>query len=158
MQKITPFLWFDNQAEEAVNFYASIFTDAKIGTISRYPEGTPNPAGTVMVVEFELFGEKYLAMNGGPHFKFNPSVSFMINCEAQEEVDYYWEKLLEGGGEPTACGWLTDKYGLSWQITPSMLIPCYNQGTPEQASRVMQAMMQMVKLDIPTLKKAFDGD
>jgi len=158
MQKITPFLWFDTQAEEAVNFYASIFPDAKVGTISRYPEGGPSPVGSVMVAEFELFGQKYLAMNGGPYAKFNEAVSFMIECETEDELDYYWEKLLEGGGEPQACGWLKDKYGFSWQVTPALLIGLYTKGTPEQASRVMQAMMQMVKLDGPALQRAFDGE
>ncbi len=157
MQKITPFLWFDTQAEEALNFYASIFPDAKIGTISRAPEGGPAPAGSVMVAEIELFGQKLLAMNGGPHVQFNDAVSFLINCETQGELDYYWDKLLEGGGEPQACGWLKDKYGLRWQVTPSMLIGFYSSGTAEQASRVMQAMMQMVKLDGPALQRAFDG-
>src|SRR5579862_8249831 len=158
MQKITPFLWFDNQAEEAVNFYASIFPDAKIGTISRYPEGAPSPAGSVMVAEIELFGQKFLAMNAGPHVKFNEAVSFMVECDTQDEVDTYWDKLQEGGGEPMVCGWLKDRYGLSWQVTPRFLMGLYTKGTPEQASRVMQAMMKMVKLDGPALQRAFDGE
>ncbi len=158
MPKITPFLWFDNQAEEAVHFYASIFPDAKIGTISRYPEGGPAPAGTVMVAEIELFGETYLAMNGGPSVTFNEGVSFMIHCETQDEVNFFWDKLLEGGGEPLACGWLKDKYGLCWQVTPSFLLELYSKGTPEQATRVMQAMMQMVKLDGPELLRVFEGE
>lgn len=158
MQKITPFLWFDNNAEEAVHFYASIFPNAKVGTISRVPEGAHAPAGTVMVAELELFGQKFLAMNGGPHFKFNEAVSFMIECETQEEVDYYWDRLLEGGGETMACGWLKDKYGLAWQVTPKFLMDMYTEGTPEQATRVMQAMMQMVKLDGPALQRAFHGE
>ena len=158
MQKITPFLWFDHQAEEAANFYASIFPDAKVGSISRFPEGGPMPGGGVMVVEFELFGETYRAMNGGPSVQFNNSVSFMINCETQEEVDYYWEKLLEGGGETQACGWLIDKYGLRWQVTPRKLMEAYTSGTPEQATRVMLAMLEMVKIDLSTIEKAFSGD
>ena len=158
MQKITPFLWFDNQAEEAVNFYVSVFRDAKVGKISRYPEGAPGPAGEVMVVEFQLFGQDFHALNGGPMFQFTPAISFVVDCDTQEEVDHYWERLLEGGGKEEMCGWLKDRYGLSWQVVPTALNRLMESGTPEQSQRVMQAMLQMVKLDVPTLQKAYDGE
>lgn len=155
IQKITPFLWFDGQAEDAARFYTSIFKNSKIGAMSRYGEGAPLPAGTVMVVEFEIEGMGFLALNGGPEYKFNESVSFMIHCDGQEEVDYYWEKLSAGGQE-IACGWLKDKFGLTWQVTPTILMKLVQDPDPAKAQRVMQAMMKMVKIDIPTLQRAYD--
>lgn len=153
MPKITPFLWFDHQAEEAVAFYTSIFKNSKIGSISRYGDAGPRPAGSVMVVEFELDGQKFAALNGGPEYRFNPAISFYVSCESQSEVDYYWEKLTEGGTE-VQCGWLTDKYGISWQIVPTILGQLLSDPDPEKAARVTQAMLQMVKLDIAELKRA----
>jgi predicted 3-demethylubiquinone-9 3-methyltransferase (glyoxalase superfamily) len=156
MQKLTPFLWFDNNAEEAVNFYASIFKDAKILDIVRYGEAGPGPAGSAMTVQFELFGQEFIALNGGPHFKFTEAISFSVNCETQEEVDDFWEKLTEGGTE-SRCGWLKDKYGLSWQVNPTILGKMLNDKDPQKAKRVMEAMLQMDKIDIPTLKRAYEG-
>jgi predicted 3-demethylubiquinone-9 3-methyltransferase (glyoxalase superfamily) len=157
MKKLTSCLWFDNQAEEAANFYCSVFKDSKIGKIARYPEGSPGPAGEVMTVEFELNGQKFLGLNGGPHFKFTEAVSFIIDCDGQEEVDYYWDKLLEGGGQPSQCGWLKDKYGLSWQVTPRQLPELMTKGTKEQGERVMQAMLKMSKIDVQKIQDAYDG-
>lgn len=157
MQKITPFLWFDTQAEEAMNFYVSIFKDSKVVSISRYPEGSPAPAGTVMTTKFELEGQEFVALNGGPTFKFTEAISLVVNCTSQEEVDYFWEKLSEGGQE-VECGWLKDKYGLSWQITPTILIDLMSSNDPKQNERVMQAMMKMVKIDIETIKRAAAGE
>jgi predicted 3-demethylubiquinone-9 3-methyltransferase (glyoxalase superfamily) len=158
MQKITPFLWFDDQAEEAVNFYPSIFKDSKIGRIFRYTEEaaekTGCPVGSVLTIEFEIEGEKFVALNGGPLFKFNESVSFVVNCDTQEEVDYFWGKLSSDGGEESACGWLRDKFGLSWQIVPTVLIDMLHDDDHEKSGRVMQAMFQMKKIDIKTLKDA----
>jgi predicted 3-demethylubiquinone-9 3-methyltransferase (glyoxalase superfamily) len=152
---ITPCLWFDTQAEEAANFYASIFSNSKIGNISRYgKEGFEvhhKPAGTAMVVSFELDGQPFTALNGGPQFKFNESVSFKISCETQDEIDYYWNNLI-AGGEEGRCGWLKDKYGVSWQVIPSILGQLMSN--PERSGRVMKAFLQMKKFDIETLKKA----
>ena len=160
MQKITPFLWYSDQAEEAANFYVSLFKNSRITKISHYPEEgtetTGRPAGSVMTVEFELEGQKFTALNGGPHFKFDEAVSFVVNCETQEEIDNYWEKLTADGGQESQCGWVKDKFGLSWQITPTMMGELY-EGTPEQSDRVMNAMLQMKKLDIAKLKAAYDG-
>lgn len=158
MQKIIPFLWFDTQAEEAANFYASVFPDAKIHHISRFPEGSPAPAGSAMVVEMSMLGLEYRFLNAGPMYKFSEAVSFQIDCANQDEVDYYWDKLLADGGQTMACGWLKDKFGLTWQVTPVQMGALFSSGTPEQSARVMQAMMQMVKLDLPTLQRAFDGE
>lgn len=155
MPRITPFLWFDTQAEEAAKFYTSIFKNSKITAIARYPEGSPGPAGTVMMVGFELDGQPFTALNAGPIFKFNESISFVVHCETQEEVDEYWEKLLEGGQE-SQCGWLKDKFGLSWQITPNALIEMLQDKDAEKSKRVMQAMLQMRKIDIGTLKQAYE--
>jgi predicted 3-demethylubiquinone-9 3-methyltransferase (glyoxalase superfamily) len=159
MQKITPFLWFDDQAEEAVKFYTSLFKNSKIGRIFRNPEEaaekTGRPAGSVLTIEFEIEGQKFVALNGGPLFKFDESVSFVINCETQEEVDYFWEKLVADGGEESACGWLKDKFGLSWQITPTVLIDMLHDNDQEKSGRVMQAMLQMQKIEIPKLKAAY---
>ena len=162
MQKITPFLWYDDKAEEAANFYCSIFKNSKVGSVTRYEgegaKASGRPAGTVMTVEFELEGQKFVGLNGGPHFKFTEAVSFVINCETQEEVDYFWEKLTADGGAESQCGWLKDKFGLSWQVTPTILPKLLQDKDPEKANRVMQAMMKMVKIDIATLKRAYDGE
>ena len=160
MQKITPFLWFDDQAEEAVNFYTALFKNSKIDRIFRYneeaAEKTGRPVGSVLTIEFEIEGQKFVALNGGPLFKFNESVSFVINCETQTEVDYFWEKLTADGGEESACGWLRDKFGLSWQITPTGLIDMLHDVDEEKSGRVMQAMFQMNRIDINTLKDAYE--
>ncbi|HZM85533.1 MAG TPA: VOC family protein [Blastocatellia bacterium] len=156
MQKITPFLWFDNNAEEAVNFYVSLFKNSKVLSITRYGEAGPGPAGTVLTAAFQLQGQEFIALNGGPQFKFSEAISFSVNCETQEEVDQYWEKLSEGG-EKGRCGWLKDKYGLSWQVNPVVLGEMLQDEDPEKAKRVMEAMLQMDKLDIETLKKAYEG-
>jgi predicted 3-demethylubiquinone-9 3-methyltransferase (glyoxalase superfamily) len=162
VQRITPCLWFDDQAEEAVGFYTGIFRNAKIVNISRYGEAGHQihgkPAGTVMAIAFELDGQTFTALNGGPMFKFNEAVSFEINCETQEEVDYYWERLSEGGDEKAQqCGWLKDKYGVSWQVVPRVLIDMLTDADPEKSQRVMGAMLQMKKIDIDQLKRAYAG-
>src|SRR6266436_7905292 len=158
MQKITPFLWYDDQAEEAANFYASIFKNSKVGKVTRYEEesarATGRPAGTAMTVEFEIEGQKFVGLNGGPHFKFTEAVSFVINCETQKEVDYFWEKLTADGGAESQCGWLKDKYDLSWQIVPTILPELFRAKDPEKLQRVMKAMLQMKKIDIAKLKQA----
>lgn len=153
MQKITPFLWFDDKAEEAAQFYMSIFRNSKLLSISRYGEAGPGPKGSVMTVAFELDGEKFVALNGGPNYSFSPAVSFVVNCETQQEVDQYWERLSEGG-EKIQCGWLRDKYGLSWQIVPTILPELLQDKDPDKRKRVMAAMLKMVKLDIEQLKRA----
>jgi len=156
MQKITPFFWFDNNAEEAANFYVSIFKNSKVLNISRYGDAGPGPKGTVLIVEFELDGQKFIALNGGPQFKFTEAVSFVVNCETQEEIDYFWEKL-SAGGEKLQCGWLKDKYGLSWQVVPTILGELMGSNE-ERSNRVMQAIQQMQKLEIEPLKRAFEGE
>jgi predicted 3-demethylubiquinone-9 3-methyltransferase (glyoxalase superfamily) len=156
MQKITPFLWFDGNAEEAVNFYTSIFKDSKILDMNRYPEGGPAPKGTVMSATFILNGQEFIALNGGPHFKFTEAVSFFVDCKTQAEVDELWGKLSAGGQEQQ-CGWLKDKFGLSWQIIPSILGKLMTDKDPQKSKRVMQAMMKMKKIDISALKKAHEG-
>ena len=153
MQKITPFLWFDNNAEEAVQFYTSIFKDSKILGTSRYGDAGPGPKGTVMTMKFELNGQEFIALNGGPHFKFTEAISFVVNCETQKEIDEYWAKLTAGGKE-VQCGWLTDKYGLSWQIVPTVLGQLMQDKDPEKVKNVTQAFMKMVKMDIEALKQA----
>jgi predicted 3-demethylubiquinone-9 3-methyltransferase (glyoxalase superfamily) len=155
-QKITPFLWFNDNAEQAMDFYTSVFKDSKIVSVSRYGDAGPGPKGTVMVGKFEIEGQEFLALNGGPHFTFTEAISLVVNCETQAEVDYYWDKLGTGG-KIQQCGWLKDKFGLSWQIVPTALGELMAKGAPEQANRVMQVMMKMVKLDIATLQKAYDG-
>ncbi len=155
MQKITPFLWFDSQAEEAANFYVSIFKDSRIKSVSRYGGGGPGPKGSVMSVTFQLEGQDFMALNGGPLFTFTPAVSFFVNCETQQEIDDLWEKLT-AGAEEVRCGWLKDKYGLSWQIIPTALGEMLQDPDPEKSKRVMQALMQMNKLDIATLKRAYE--
>jgi predicted 3-demethylubiquinone-9 3-methyltransferase (glyoxalase superfamily) len=161
MPKISPCLWFDDQGEEAAKFYTYIFKDSKIGDVTRYgKEGYKihgREEGTVMTVEFEIEGQKFLALNGGPIFKFNEAISFQVYCETQEELDYYWEKLSEGGDEKAQqCGWLKDKYGVSWQIVPTILIKMLKDKDSEKSQKVMKAMLQMHKLDISTLKKAYE--
>ena len=153
MQKITPFLWFNDNAEEAARFYVSVFKEGKIVSVTRYTAGSPAPAGSVMTVEFKLRGQKFVALNGGPLFKFTEAVSFVVNCKTQREVDYYWKKLSAGGQE-IQCGWLKDKYGLSWQIVPTVLVDLCKGKDRAKTTRVIQAMMQMTKLDIKGLKKA----
>ncbi|MCI0639367.1 MAG: VOC family protein [Gemmataceae bacterium] len=153
MQKITPFLWFDGKAEEAMNFYVSIFKNSKVGSVTRYGDAGPGPKGTVMSATFQLDGQEFFALNGGPHYTFTPAISFYVNCETQEEVDELWEKLSQGG-EKSRCGWLKDKYGLSWQIIPSVLPKLLQDKDPEKSKRVMQAMMKMDKIDIQALKEA----
>jgi predicted 3-demethylubiquinone-9 3-methyltransferase (glyoxalase superfamily) len=155
MQRITPFLWFDDKAEEAARFYVSIFKNAKVGSISRYGDAGPGPKGAVMVAAFELDGQGFLALNGGPQFKFSPAISFVVNCETQEEVDHYWERLSEGG-EKLQCGWLQDKFGMSWQIVPAVLGQMMQDKDAAKAQRVMKAMLQMHKMDIAALKKAYE--
>jgi len=155
-QKITPFLWFDGNAEEAVNLYVSIFENSEIGDITRYGKEGPGPEGSVMTVEFRLRGQDFVALNGGPEFRFTEAVSFLVNCETQEEIDRFWKKLSEGG-EEGPCGWLKDRYGLSWQIAPSVLGEMLQDKDPEKAGRVMQAMLQMGKIDIATLRRAYEG-
>ena len=159
VQKITPFLWFDDKAEEAVKFYVLIFKNSRIGSIARYGEeaakASGRPKGTAMIVTFQLEGQEFIALNGGPIFKFTEAVSFLVNCETQEEVDELWEKLSEGGKEGQ-CGWLKDKYGLSWQVVPSVLGEMMQDKDPEKSSRVMKAVLQMKKIDIRTLQQAYD--
>lgn len=156
MSKITPFLWFDDRAEEAVELYTSIFKNSKIKEVSRYGEAGPGPAGQVMTVNFEIEGQEFIALNGGPVFKFTEAVSFVVNCETQEEVDDLWEKLTDGG-EEVQCGWLKDKFGLSWQIVPTKLGELMGDPDPVKAQRVTQAMLQMKKLDIAKLQLAYEG-
>ncbi|MBI2417849.1 MAG: VOC family protein [Ignavibacteriales bacterium] len=157
MQKITPFLWFDNNAEEAISFYTSVFKDSQIKFITRHGEGAPVPTGTVMTASILLNGQEFMLLNGGPMYKFTPAISFFVKCADQEEIDYFWEKLTEGGTE-VQCGWLTDKFGLSWQIVPEKIGELLHPDTPDKLQRVMQALMQMVKIDMAVLQKAYDGE
>jgi predicted 3-demethylubiquinone-9 3-methyltransferase (glyoxalase superfamily) len=163
MQKITPFLWFDDQAEEAVKFYTAIFKNSKVGKTLRYGEEASKvsqsgrPPGSVLTIEFELEGQKFTALNGGPQFKFNESISFVVNCDTQEEVDYFWAKLTAGGGQESACGWLKDKFGVSWQVVPTVLIEMLQDKDSEKSERVMKVMLQLQKLDIKKLKEAYAG-
>ena len=154
IQKITPFLWFDGQAEEAANFYVSIFPNSKIRKVMRYSEAGPAPAGSVMTVDFELDGQRFTALNGGPVYKFTAAISFVVHCQTPDEGDHYWDKLSAGGSE-VQCGWLKDKYGLSWQVVPSALIELVQDKDPAKSQRVMAAMMQMKKIDIAGLKAAY---
>lgn len=155
MKKITPFLWFDDKAEEAANFYASIFRNSRIGRITRSGDGAPGPKGKVMSVAFELDGQEFMALNGRPHFTFTPAISLFVNCETQEEVDDLWEKL-SAGGEKSRCGWLKDKYGLSWQIIPTALGQMLQDKDAEKSKRVMAAMLKMSKIDVRLLQEAYD--
>jgi len=150
-QKITPFLWFDNNAEEAMNFYVSVFNNSKIGTVTRYGDAGPGPKGSVLTAAFELEGQKFVALNGGPRFKFTEAISFVINCETQAEIDYFWDKLTSDGGQESMCGWLKDKFGLSWQVVPAEIGSLL---TGEKSNQVMQAIMQMKKIDLSTLRQA----
>ncbi|MER6130149.1 VOC family protein [Streptomyces sp. NPDC001795] len=154
----TTCLWFDGQAEEAAHYYVSIFKNSSIGRIGRYTEAGPGPSGSVIAVDFVANGHKFVALNGGPQFKFNEAISFQIYCENQEEIDYYWNKLTEGGGEPGPCGWLKDKYGVSWQVIPDGLIDMIGDADPEKAARTTRAMLSMGKLDFAALKKAYAGE
>jgi len=157
MNKITPFLWFDNNAEEAMNFYTSVFKHSKVGKVTRYLEGTPVPAGTFMTGTFEIEGQEFVVLNGGPNFKFNESISFVVNCENQQEVDEYWEKLTADGGQEVQCGWLKDKFGLSWQIIPKVMFELLADQDRKKAQRAMDAMLKMKKLDIAGLQRAAQG-
>ena len=157
MDKITPFLWYDGNAEEAANLYVSIFKNSKIVKIRRSGDGGPGPKGSVMGVDFELEGRSFIAFNGGPHFTFNPAVSLFVNCDTQQEVDELWDKLV-AGGKPVQCGWLTDKFGVSWQIIPKALGEMMNDPDPAKSSRVVQAMMKMIKIDVAGLTKAYNGN
>ena len=157
MQKITPFLWFDNNAEEAMKFYLSLFKNSRLINSSRYGEGMPMPAGTFLVGTFSLDGQEFMVLNGGPYQKLTPAFSMMINCETQDEIDYYWEKLTADGGKPVQCGWLEDKFGVSWQVTPTILGEFFSKGDAAKTNRMMQALMGMVKLDIEGLKRAYEG-
>ena len=153
MQKITPFLWYDSQAEEAATFYVSVFKNSKVKAVSRYSDAGPGPKGSVMTVSFELNGQEFIALNAGPTFKFSPAISFVVNCETQDEIDYYWEKLSPGG-RTDQCGWLTDKFGLSWQVVPTILGRLMSSGDAQKGQRVMKAVLQMTKLDIARLQQA----
>lgn len=154
MQKITPYLWFEDQAEEAVNFYTSIFKNSKVLNVSRYGEAGPGPAGSVMTATFELDGQEFMALNGGPQYKFTEAISFLVNCKTQKEVDELWEKLSDGG-EEGPCGWLKDKFGVSWQIIPTALGEMLSDPNPSKAQRVMEAMLKMKKIEIPVLQQAY---
>ena len=156
MQKITPFLWFDTQAEEAAKFYTSIFRNSSVGRVARYGAAGPGPKGTVMSATFKLAGQEFMALNGGPLFRFSPAISFYVSCKTQKEMDHLWAKL-SAGGKTERCGWLTDKFGLSWQIIPSILPELLHDKNPDKSQRVMKAMLQMGKLDIQGLKRAHSG-
>ena len=156
--KIVPFLWFNDNAEEAMKFYVSVFPNSRAGAVARYPEGSPAPAGSVMTAECELSGQKLILLNGGPHFKLTEAVSFVIYCDDQKEVDYYWDKLISGGGAPSQCGWLKDKFGLSWQVTPRRLIELTTDKDRAKASRAVKAMLTMTKINIAELENAAAGE
>ncbi|MGA2694485.1 MAG: VOC family protein [Terriglobales bacterium] len=156
MHKINPFLWFDGNAEEAANYYVSIFKNSKISNIERYGDAGPGPKGSVMIVNFELDGQPFIALNGGPEFKFTPAISFLVNCEDQAEVDRLWSRLTDGGKE-VQCGWLQDRFGVSWQIVPKVFFELMKDKDPAKSQRVFKAMMKMVKMDIETLKRAYDS-
>jgi predicted 3-demethylubiquinone-9 3-methyltransferase (glyoxalase superfamily) len=156
MQKITPFLWFDGNAEEAMNFYTSIFKNSKIGRVGRYGDAGPGPKGSVMTGTFQIEGQEFMVLNGGPMFKFTPAISFLVNCETQEEVDELWEKL-SAGGELMQCGWLKDKFGVTWQIIPKALSELLGDKDPQKSQRVMKAMMKMIKIDVQGLRRAYEG-
>jgi predicted 3-demethylubiquinone-9 3-methyltransferase (glyoxalase superfamily) len=155
-QKITTYLWFDNNAEEAMRFYVSIFKNSKILDVVRYGDAGPGPKGTVMCGTFQLEGQQFIALNGGPHFKFTEAISLFVSCENQEEVDDLWKKLTAGGGSPSQCGWLKDKFGLSWQIVPTALLEMLADEDAAKSKRIMQAMLRMIKIDINGLKQAYD--
>jgi predicted 3-demethylubiquinone-9 3-methyltransferase (glyoxalase superfamily) len=157
MQKIVTNLWFDTEAEEAANFYVDVFKGGQIVNVTHYTEAGPREAGMVMTVEFELMGQRFVGINGGPEFKFDEAISLQINCEDQDEVDYYWDALTADGGEESMCGWLKDKYGISWQVTPAGLDDVFSDANPEQAKRVMEAMLKMRKLDVDALRATAEG-
>ena len=157
MPKITPFYWFDSNAEEAMKFYTSIFKNSKVGNVSRYGEVGPGPKGSVLVATISLEGQELMLLNGGPHYKLSPAASLEVNCETQEEIDYYWDKLTADGGKPSRCGWLEDKFGLSWQIVPTILPKLMSGGDPKKSNRMMQELLKMDKLIIADLQKAYDG-
>ncbi len=157
IQKITPFLWFDRSAEEAARFYVSVFGDGKLLKVLRYAEGGPAPAGAVMTVDFELFGQRFTALNGGPRFTFNEAVSFVVRCTTQRELDRIWARLTADGGQPSRCGWLTDKFGVSWQIVPTVLFELFDTADGARAGRVMRAMLEMEKMEIRALRQAAAG-
>jgi predicted 3-demethylubiquinone-9 3-methyltransferase (glyoxalase superfamily) len=156
-QAFTTCLWFDTEGEAAARFYTSVFQDSKLGRTGRYTEAGPRPAGSPMAIEFELNGQKFVALNGGPEFKFNEAISLQIPCANQDEVDYYWDRLTEDGGQAVACGWLKDKFGLSWQVVPTVLIDMISDPDPEKAQRATAAMLSMVKLDIAAIQRAYAG-
>jgi predicted 3-demethylubiquinone-9 3-methyltransferase (glyoxalase superfamily) len=156
-QKITPNLWFDMNAEEAARFYVDVFADGRILNVARYPEGSPGPAGEVMTIEWEVQGQRFIGINGGPQFEFSEAVSFMITCSDQEEVDYYWERLTADGGSEGQCGWLTDRFGLAWQVAPEGMDEVFSDPDPAKAERAMQAMLKMGKLDVAALRAAAEG-
>ncbi|BCP54267.1 VOC family protein [Kaistia sp. 32K] len=158
MQKITPFLWFDNQVEEAIIFYVSIFKNAKVGKVARYGEAGPGPKGSVMTASFSLEGLEFTALNGGPHFKFNEAISFVVTCESQAEIDELWERLSESGGATSRCGWLKDKFGVSWQVVPSILVPMLTDPDAKKSQRVMETLLDMTKIDIQALRQAYEGE
>ena len=158
MRKITPWLWFQGDAEQAAEFYTSTFKNSRIGNVTRAPDGGPMPAGTVMTAEFEIDGQAFVALNGGPEHNFTEGVSFYVDCESQEEVDYLWDRLTSGGGEPGQCGWLKDRFGLSWQIVPREFVEMMNDPDPQKSGRVVQAMLKMTKLDLPELRSAYAGE
>ncbi|KNE81575.1 MULTISPECIES: VOC family protein [Streptomyces] len=153
----TTCLWFDGRAEEAAQYYTSVFEDGRIGKTSRYTEAGPGPAGSVVTVDFEINGQKFVALNGGPEFSFTEAISFQITCENQAEVDHYWDRLTEGGGQEVQCGWVKDRFGVSWQIIPSVLLDMVGDPDPEKAKRATEAMLGMKKLDIAELRKAYEG-
>lgn len=157
MPKITPFLWFDDNAEEAINFYTSVFKNSKIARVTRYGDAGPGPKGTIMSATFQLEGQEFMALNGGPHFKFTPAISLFVDCKTQEEVDDLWERL-SAGGKTERCGWLTDRFGLSWQIIPAILGQLLQDKDPQKSKRVLQAMLQMNKIDIAGLKQAYEQE
>jgi predicted 3-demethylubiquinone-9 3-methyltransferase (glyoxalase superfamily) len=157
LQKITPFLWFDDKAEEAASFYVSVFKNSKIGSVARYGDAGPGPKGSVMTVSFQLEGQEFIALNGGPLYTFSPAISFFVDCKTQQEVDELWDKLTAGGGE-VECGWLRDKYGLSWQIIPTALMELMQDKDPVKSQRVFKAMLQMTKIDIEGLRRAYRGE
>jgi len=156
-QKITPCLWFDGRAEEAVKFYTSVFKRSKKGDVTRYGDAGPGPKGSVMTATFRVEGQEFMALNGGPEFKFSPAISFIVHCKSQKRVDYYWDKLMEGGGAPQQCGWLTDRFGVSWQIVPNIVPELMGDKDKQKRERVMQAILKMVKLDVDELKRAARG-
>lgn len=157
MQKITPCLWFDGNGEDVLNFYTGIFPNSRVVDRLNWPANGPGPGGGLLTATFQLDGQEFMVLNGGPEYKFTPALSLLVNCETQAEVDHYWDKLLEGGGQPVKCGWLTDRFGVSWQVAPTAMIRMFQDKDPEKAGRAMRAMMEMVKLDLAAVQRAYDG-